>query len=154
LIREPLAFDPFERSLSAASIVNAKGFPIVVSEIEIGKIAPQVFLGNVLINSVHAALEDAEEAFNHVRVNRPAHVLFLLVLDGAMRSEVMADARIDRVLVTHEIAIAFDVARQDAAQTVCRDRGDLEGTDLATSTNTGIFSAGGRKALLDALRPM
>jgi hypothetical protein len=35
LIREPLALDPFERALGAAGIVNAKGFPIVVREIEL-----------------------------------------------------------------------------------------------------------------------
>jgi len=131
LIREPLPFDAIERTLRAAAVVNAEFFPVVISEIELGEIPPQMFLRHVLVNAVNAAFEDREKPFDGIGVNRAAHILLLLMLDGAVRSEVMADVGIDRMLVAHEAAFALDVARHDAPQTVCRDRRDVEGAHLA-----------------------
>lgn len=133
LIGKPLALYALERAFGAARIVYAKLFPVIISEIKLGKIPPQVFFGDVLINAVYAAFEDAEKAFNRIRVDDPTRVFFLLMLDGAVRCEVMADARINHVLVAHEIAFAFDVAGHKAAQSVCRNRGDMKRPDLAVA---------------------
>ncbi len=51
---------------------------VIVAEIELREIAVQVALRAVLINALHAALEDREAPFNRVRVDARivlAHVL-------------------------------------------------------------------------------
>ena len=53
----PLADDTAKCDFSAHVILNAKGFPVAVSEIELGHVAVQVALGAVLVDAFHAAFD-------------------------------------------------------------------------------------------------
>ena len=49
-------------------IVNPKGNTVIISEIEFRQITVQMLLAAMLVNALHASLEDAVEAFEIVRM--------------------------------------------------------------------------------------
>jgi len=57
-IGEPLALGTYERSIGAGLIVDAEPNSVVVPEIELGQIPPQLLLAHMMIHAVDAALED------------------------------------------------------------------------------------------------
>src|SRR5712671_4761230 len=81
-IGESLPDDALQRPLSALYIVNAKSNAIAVAEIELGQISVQMLLFAMLIDALHATLEDRIIAFNGVGVGATANVFFLAVVDS------------------------------------------------------------------------
>ena len=71
-VGKPLPDDALERSISALGITNAKGNPLTIPEVELGKIATQVPFGAMLVHALHASFENAEIAFNRVRMSLAA----------------------------------------------------------------------------------
>ena len=69
LIREPLAFGTLEDAGGPVGVVHTELDPVVVPEVELGKVAVQVGFAHVLIDAVDAALQDGEEALGSVGVN-------------------------------------------------------------------------------------
>ena len=65
-IGETLAFCVLQVDRHTANVINAKRLTIAVAEIKFRQIAMQVFLTAMLINTLHAALEDAEKAFDGI----------------------------------------------------------------------------------------
>src|SRR5712664_3625392 len=65
-IGQPLADHAAKKNLGALEIFDAIGLAVVVAEIKFSHVAVQVVVGAVLIDALHAALEDGEEAFNGV----------------------------------------------------------------------------------------
>jgi len=59
LVSQPLAFRALEQVFSPLLIVNTKGNPIVIPEIEFSKVAFKVVMGAVLVNTLHSALEES-----------------------------------------------------------------------------------------------
>src|SRR5262249_18444742 len=57
-IRQSLADDAANRELGAFLVINTKGDPVAVAEIELGQIPMQVLFRDVEIAPVYAALED------------------------------------------------------------------------------------------------
>lgn len=70
-IGEPLSSNALQGTISARRIINSKFDAVRISEIKFSKIAVQMFLTAMLINALHAALEDAVVAFNRVGVTEP-----------------------------------------------------------------------------------
>ena len=68
LISQPLADDAFERAISALSVVDAEFDTVRISEIELREIAVKMLFAAVLIDALHAALEDRIVAFDRVGV--------------------------------------------------------------------------------------
>jgi hypothetical protein len=60
-VGEPLANNPAQCLVGAFGIVHAEGVSIVMPKIELGEVTVQVFLTDVLINAVDAALQNREE---------------------------------------------------------------------------------------------
>ncbi len=73
---------------AALAVVGAEAFAIIVAELELCELAVKVLLGAVLIDTLHAAFEDRERAFNGVRVNETADILTGLVLHLPVAEEV------------------------------------------------------------------
>lgn len=67
-IREALAGDASQRVLVALAVFDPKRRAVVLAKIELGKVAMQMLLTAVLIDALHAALEDAEVALDRVGV--------------------------------------------------------------------------------------
>jgi len=64
MIGEALAFTGAYRRYGAGFIAPAQRLPMIEAEIKFRQIAMQVFLAAMLINALHAALEDAEITLN------------------------------------------------------------------------------------------
>src|SRR6478736_168337 len=67
-ICQPLANNAAKRASGALYIINTKRNPLVVSEIKLRKIPLQMFLADVMIDTVNSALQDREISFDGVGV--------------------------------------------------------------------------------------
>ena len=77
----------------AFGIVKAERDPIVIAKIELAEIPLQVFLADVMIDAVDAALEDREIALNSVGVGISANVFLGGMVDYLMAGEARANFR-------------------------------------------------------------
>lgn len=85
----------------------------VVTEIEFRKIAFQVLFSAVLIDTLHAAFEDREEAFNGVGADVATGILAFTVIYTLMAGILFAGFAVQHRLVGHKIGIARNVGEQD-----------------------------------------
>ncbi len=77
-------------AVGALRILDAEGRPLIVAEVELGKVALQVLLREMVVGAHDPALEDREVALNGVRVNVAAHVLADAVIDRTAALELAA----------------------------------------------------------------
>jgi len=97
LIREPLATSGADRNRGALIVVDAKFLAGVLAEVELGKVTVKMLGIDVLVNANKAALQDAEKAFQRIRVNVIADKLEFGVVNGLMarnRRVAIGDRRI------------------------------------------------------------
>lgn len=73
----------------------------------------QVAFIAVLIDALHAALEDAVEAFNRVRVSGATHVFFRDVVDALVLGELLAQLDVELGFIRLERALRLDVLGED-----------------------------------------
>jgi hypothetical protein len=69
LIGQTLANYTIENPCSPVGIIDPLGYPIAVPEVKLSQVAVYVFLRAVLINVLHAALEDRKITLNSIGVN-------------------------------------------------------------------------------------
>ena len=89
-IGESLAIRSLQCQRCALLIVNTQRDAVVVAELELGHVAVEVLLAAMLVIALHAALEDREEAFDGVCVDRRIlgiDVLAAGVVDAAVARE-------------------------------------------------------------------
>jgi hypothetical protein len=94
-IGQTLTSSALNREGAPFGIVHAQGNAVRISEIELAQIAVQVLLGAMLIDALHASLEDRIVAFNRVGGDIAANVLIGAVGDGLVAFELAADFLID-----------------------------------------------------------
>ena len=102
-ICQPLANNAAERASGALYIINTKRNPLVVSEIKLRKIPLQMFLADVMIDTVNSALQDREISFDGVGVRIAAHVFLGGMVHGLVASEALADLSVYGALVGTQI---------------------------------------------------
>ena len=108
-IGQPLADDTTKGTLGATFILDANRTAMTISEIELCKIAVKMALGTVLINALHATLEDREIALDGVGVNFAAPVLASAVAHNAMRGKFTANVLVIAGFVGHQARFARQV---------------------------------------------
>ena len=104
-VSQTLPYHTAKRSVRTITVVAAKGFAIVIPKLEFGQIAMQIGFAAMLINTLHAALEDAEIAFDCVAVDGGHLIIVILtgaVVGSAVRGEMMMNAAIDVTFVGHD----------------------------------------------------
>lgn len=101
MIGQALADHTKQRSAAALPIVAAVRFAVVVPELELREISVQVLLGAMLLDALHAALENRKAALDRVRVNTATDILAGLMVHLAVAEEpaVQHITRIDRSFV-------------------------------------------------------
>src|SRR5207248_11749774 len=108
---------------------------IGIAEIELRQVAVQVLLGAMLINALHAALEDRIEAFDGIGMNGALALVpdvFLIgVTNGVMTGKFLAYATIQGSLIGHDLGFARDVLTDDRHD--IRDGGAL---NMETTSRT------------------
>ena len=110
---------------------------MVITEIEFSGVTVQVMRTAMLIHAIHAALEDAEEACNRVRMRVAAHVFLRTVVDALMIGEVLTNLCILPCFVSHqgrEVGYVFGKLLPERAG--CNVI-DMEGADLAGTLDKG-----------------
>jgi len=116
MISQALAAHAHQRCVRPHCVFQTICNAIAVPESKLAGIAVQVLLTAVLVNALHAALKDTEIAFNGVRRDGAANVLFCAMVDGLVRCEVVA-----QVVVLHGFIGVYggffgDVRLQDRQQ--------------------------------------
>jgi len=99
----------------------------------------QVLLATVLINALHAALENAEEALDGVRRDQPLAFLARIFVAGMVHGVVALKGRAGLLvvasLVSVERRVQNDVFAQNALDGRDRQIVDLDGNGAATALN-------------------
>ena len=93
-------------------IIRTVGDSVVIAELELCGVAVQVLLVAVLIDALHAALEDAEIAFNRVRVDNATAILALAVRGEIVVCELAAKERVLLCLVGIDRGFLGDILAQ------------------------------------------
>ena len=109
LIGQTLANDAADGFDGPLEILDAEGAALIIPEIELGEVTMKVFLGAMLIDALHAALEDAEKAFDGIGVDRAASVLMAIMGHNAMLGEVPANRLVVGCFVGHQPRFAGKV---------------------------------------------
>jgi hypothetical protein len=130
LIGEPLANDTHKGALSALDVVYAKPNAVAVSEIELGKIAVQMALTTMLINTFHATLEDAVKSFDGIRVNVAAHVFTGFMTDALMAGEMVAEREIMSAFIGHHRGFFCNIGLDDRDYIGCAGSLNTERANL------------------------
>ena len=65
-IRETLAFNALDSKHRTFPIGDTEGSPVVVAEIKFREVAVKVLFVAMMVHAAHAALEDAEVAFDRI----------------------------------------------------------------------------------------
>lgn len=98
-----------------------------------------MFLRAMLINALHAALEDAVIAFNRVRVDVHAGlsvriaVFVARMVHSVMLSKLVAKLAITRRFVSHNVAFATQIGANDWQNVFFLDAIDMEGAHRTTA---------------------
>src|SRR3954453_20374285 len=87
----------------------------------------------MLIGSDHAAAEDAENAFHSVCRSIAANILTLAMVYALMAGETLANGLVARGIVSAQVAIAMDEARQNFVRILAAEHGDIERADLSAT---------------------
>jgi hypothetical protein len=127
-----------DRAVGALFVPDPEPGPVVVAEIELGRIAADVRLADVEVAAVDAALEDREEVLDGVGVPEDApDILLGTVVHRAVPAERGADAGIDGALVGHKVAGTVHVGVDDRAKSGCGHVGDMEAAHAAITLHKG-----------------
>src|SRR5262249_49596600 len=125
LIGQPLAANANSGAREASIIVNPERSSLVVAEIELGEIALQMLLADVMVDPGDATLQNREVVLDCVCVPEAATDIFLdRVIDCTMPSEIPPDRSVGGRFVGHQIRPLVDVGAKNRAQRLgvnCRD---------------------------------
>jgi len=112
-IREAFAFDALEGDHGTHVVIDAEADAVVVAEIELREITVQMVLAAMLIDALHAALEDGEVAFDGVGVDIATDILISAVVDALMVCKLAAKLCLDTALIGHQAAFTADIVAND-----------------------------------------
>jgi hypothetical protein len=120
-IGQSLAARTLDRASGALGIVNSELDAVRVAEIELSEVAVKVSLAAMLIDARHTALENAEEAFDGLRVSVAANPFFFAVIYSFMAGEAAGDRAVHVGLIDAEMAGGGGVLQDDAADLASGD---------------------------------
>ena len=151
-IGQSLANCALNRTGGALHVIYALPDAIAIPEIELAQVAVQVLLGAMLVDALHAALEDRIVALNSVGGDSGgfddgvairaflvgdfvpvADVLLFAVVHSVVAGKVLADFGINVGFVRHETTFALDI--------LADDRGDLRNGRAVNMEATGRTAA-------------
>ena len=127
LIGQPLADDAHQRQIGTLYIFDADCLAVAVTEVEFSRVAVQVFLGAVLVDAPHPALEDRIVAFDGVGVNLAASILAGLVANAGMLTKGPAKSAILSGFIGEQAGFTSDVFAQDRQNFFAVDAIDNKG---------------------------
>jgi hypothetical protein len=115
-IGEPFADYAAKRAIGAFSVIDAERNAVVMPEIEFGEVAMQMFLADVLIDTVDPSLQDRKVPFSSIGVGIASYIFVLGMNDCLVAGEFLADLPIDAALVCSEVRCFVDSSFKDRPQ--------------------------------------
>jgi hypothetical protein len=115
-IGETLSNDTFDRALGALYVIYAEPDAIAIAKIEFGKVAMQMPFAAMLIDALHAALEDRIVAFNGVGMDDPTNVLANAVVDGLVHPIFFSERAVRLPIVADDESFLGNVGADDREQ--------------------------------------
>lgn len=112
-IHQALSGNALQRLVGAGGIIDAKGDAVRVAKIKFAQVAVQVLLRAVLIDALHAALENRKVAFNGIRGALATGIFHFLVVHLAVAGEFFANVLVPASSIRHQVAFAADVHADD-----------------------------------------
>jgi hypothetical protein len=94
-------------------VIHAIGNAVAVPKLKISRATVHVFLGAVLVDALHAVLEDAEIAFNRVGMNVTASLLTSAMPGEIVTGELAGQLAVLNCLITVDHRDACDVRPED-----------------------------------------
>ena len=108
-VGEALADRTLNGAGSAARTVDHKRGTVGITEIELGKVAVQMLLAAVLIDALHAALEDREATLDGVGIDIATAIFPDRVIDGLVGCELLAENLVEPGLIGDQTRFLGDV---------------------------------------------
>jgi hypothetical protein len=144
-IGEPLADNPAQCLVGAFGVVYAERDSAVVSKIKLGEVTMQVFLADMLVNAIDAALEDREVSLGGIGRRIAANVFLLRVIDGAVTGKALASLPVDAALIGPQVRGNVDFGFKNGSQIHGSHFRDMMGTDapFAFYQSNDSFLGGG-----------
>lgn len=81
-IGQALALDAFDGQVGASNVINAQLDPVGIPKVEFAQIPVQMGFADMLVNTIDAALQDGEVAFEGVGVGVVPNVFLGGMVDG------------------------------------------------------------------------
>src|SRR5579872_3903845 len=117
-ISETLAGRALDRQRSALRVLNSKSRAVGIAEIKFVQIALQMLLPAMLVDALHAALEDREITLNGVRRHVTPRIFSGRVVDAFVLGEFLAWLAIVHCFVGVQTAIQHDVRSERFADSL------------------------------------
>ena len=137
-IGEPLPLHAEQGFFGAHAVVNAQSDAVVVTELKFRDITAQMLLVAVLINTLHAALEDGKETLDRVSMYGcilKRDVLTLAVIDRAVAGGFFAYLDVVLCFVGHQPRLSGEVLANDPADFFTGHAVDVDSLHLAAALN-------------------
>ena len=136
-IGQALADDAFNARVSAFHVIYAKPDAIAIAEIVFCEIAVQMLFAAMLVDALHAALEDRIVALDRVGADNPVavvpHIFVIAVGDGFVAGKLLADVLIVSGFIGHQRAFARHVVANDVVDLCNAGFVDVETTRAAAA---------------------
>lgn len=136
-IGETLAAGAADHDGGSRGVVHAQLDAVVVAEGELVEVSLEVLLAAVLINTFHAALEDAKEALDGVGGDIATGILARAMMHRLMGGKRLGDRRIQAALIGVQPALGVDVRQQHGLEVVGGDVLDVERAGLTATLDQG-----------------
>ena len=115
-IGETLSNDTFDRAHGALYVIYAQPDAIAITKIEFGKVAMQMLFAAMLVDTLHAALENRIAAFNGVGVDDPTHVFSDAVIDGLVHPIFFSERAVTLPIIVDDESFLGNVGSDDREQ--------------------------------------
>lgn len=115
---QPFAFGTLHGGFGALNVADANADAVVIPEVKFSEITVKMFLGAMLINAAHTALENRKRAFNRIRMHVAAYVFLGRMLHGFMRGKERIRAVVKFAFVGMQPSLFSDILSDDAAHRI------------------------------------
>jgi hypothetical protein len=134
-IGETLSNDTFDCALGAFHVIYAEPNAIGIAEIEFAQVAVQMPFAAMLVDTLHAALEDRIVAFNCVGVDDPTHVFADAVIDGLMHPIFFPERAVSLPIIANDESFLGNVGADDREQLTAGSPFHMEAAHAAAASD-------------------
>ncbi len=126
MVGEALARHALDRGLRPVNVAAPEPDPVIIAEVKFREITMQVLFLAVLIDTLHAAFENRECAFDGICVHVATGLFLDRVLHGFMGGEMPIRAVLEAAFVGEQPSFLGDVVGDDPSHRILVSMSDME----------------------------